>query len=297
MKFNNITITHPDLIEEWHPSKNGDRKPGDFSYGSDKKVWWLCKKDPRHEWDAMISNRARLGRGCPYCGRRRVLPEESFGALYPEKAKEWHPTKNGDLTPWDVSYGSHKKVWWLCSKNPQHAWEAMIKDRTLKGIGCRDCSGRRPTTENNLEVHFPEIAKEWHPTLNGELKPKLILPHSGKKVWWLCSKNPKHEWEAIIYNRTGSKKKGCHYCGGRMVLPEESLAALYPEIAKEWHPAKNKGKTPWEMAPKSGKKVWWLCSKNPRHEWESKIDNRTIGDNSCRFCGGKEVLAEESFGA
>ena len=31
---------------------------------------------------------------------------------YPHLVKEWHPTKNGDLTPKDVTYGSNKKVWW-----------------------------------------------------------------------------------------------------------------------------------------------------------------------------------------
>jgi len=32
---------------------------------------------------------------------------------YPELAKEWHPTKNGDLKPTDVTKGYDKKAWWL----------------------------------------------------------------------------------------------------------------------------------------------------------------------------------------
>ena len=39
---------------------------------------------------------------------------------YPELVKEWHPTKNGDLTPKDVTHGSSKKIWWLCSKGHSH---------------------------------------------------------------------------------------------------------------------------------------------------------------------------------
>ena len=37
-------------------------------------------------------------------------------SLYPDLVKEWHPTKNGDLTPNDFTHGSGKKVWWLCPK-------------------------------------------------------------------------------------------------------------------------------------------------------------------------------------
>jgi hypothetical protein len=32
----------------------------------------------------------------------------------PNLAKDWHPTKNGKLTPKDVFPGAHKKVWWQC---------------------------------------------------------------------------------------------------------------------------------------------------------------------------------------
>tara|TARA_B100000315_G_C14397476_1_gene504867 strand:- start:107 stop:301 length:195 start_codon:yes stop_codon:yes gene_type:complete len=58
---------------------------------------------------------------------------------FPEIAKEWHPTKNGDLTPDKVTYGSNKKVWWQCPKNIDHVWNSLIKDRTRIGIRKRNC--------------------------------------------------------------------------------------------------------------------------------------------------------------
>tara|TARA_B100000579_G_scaffold436964_2_gene464642 strand:- start:222 stop:407 length:186 start_codon:yes stop_codon:yes gene_type:complete len=53
---------------------------------------------------------------------------------YPNLVKEWHPTKNGDLTPSDVTHGSGKKIWWIC--NEKHIWEARVSNRTLHGSGC-----------------------------------------------------------------------------------------------------------------------------------------------------------------
>ena len=35
---------------------------------------------------------------------------------FPNIAKEWHPTKNGKLTPLDVSQGQAIKVWWRCER-------------------------------------------------------------------------------------------------------------------------------------------------------------------------------------
>ncbi len=49
--------------------------------------------------------------------------------------KEWDYEKNL-LNPTQVSYGSHKHVWWVCSKCG-HSWEAEIKSR-FYGNGCRE---------------------------------------------------------------------------------------------------------------------------------------------------------------
>ena len=39
----------------------------------------------------------------------------SFKDLRPDLAEQWHPTKNGDLTPEMVSEYSNREVYWLLS--------------------------------------------------------------------------------------------------------------------------------------------------------------------------------------
>ena len=68
----------------------------------------------------------------------------------------------------------------------------------------------KATKENNLLKKFPEIAKQWHPTKNGKLKPSYTAPHSGKKIWWMCSPIKKHVWKASPDTR--SKGHGCPKC-------------------------------------------------------------------------------------
>ena len=72
----------------------------------------------------------------------KVTSEHNLAKLHPELAKEWHPTKNGDLKPTDVAPKSGQKVWWKCLKNPEHEWQVRIADRA-SGSGCPECYGIR----------------------------------------------------------------------------------------------------------------------------------------------------------
>ena len=124
----------------------------------------------------------------------------SLKCKFPEIAKEWHPTLNDPLTPKDVAYGSSQVVWWQCSKCNDHQWEKAVKLRTLK-------DGRKCPFCNTLAFKFPEIAKEWHPTLNDPLTPKDVTYGSNQIVWWQCSKFKNHKWESCIKERIN-----CPHC-------------------------------------------------------------------------------------
>ena len=143
---NSLALLHPHLVEEWNTEKNGPHSIYDFTEMSGKKVWWKCKEADDHEWQAFIYTRSE-GYGCPFCANRKgsgmttaVSSTNRLSELFPEIAKEWHPTKNGDLVPDDFVYGSHSKVWWQCSKHPEHVWETKIFKRTMTGTGCPSCA-------------------------------------------------------------------------------------------------------------------------------------------------------------
>ena len=74
----------------------------------------------------------------------------------------------------------------------------------------------------------------------------------------------------------------------KIATSENCLAAVYPEIALEWHPVKNGNLTPYHVTAKSGKKVWWMCSGG--HEWESLVSNRTKNGSGCPYCQEKKRL-------
>lgn len=201
----------PDLLKEWNTEKNGALDPKSFSAGSTQKVWWRCITDPRHEWEAVIGNRARKGKGCPFCVGQRTLPDETFAALYPKQFREWHPTKNAHLDPTVLSPSSQERVWWQCSNDPSHEWDTMLFVRTKRGDkGCPYCAGRRASAKNSLATVFPEIAAEWHPTKNGNLTPRDVTAKNHRRVWWKC-KTCLFEWQTAINMRT-INKSNCPLC-------------------------------------------------------------------------------------
>ena len=203
-KENSLATLNPQLASEWHPYKNNGLLPEYVSVHSNKKVWWQCKSG--HEWKAVINSR-KNGVGCPYCaGKKSIIGVNDLATVNPKLANEWHPTKNGALTPFDVTLSSNRFVWWKCEKG--HEWEAMIYDRK-NGCGCPICSGHKVLIGyNDLATVNPKLANEWHPTKNGNLTPSHVTKGSGKKVWWHCKSG--HEWEAQINSR--NKGAGCMTC-------------------------------------------------------------------------------------
>jgi len=168
----NLQVINPNLAKEWHPTKNGSLTPHDVAPGSDKKVWWVCDKN--HEWKTRVSVRS-IGAGCPYCTNRKVSDDNCLQTLNPDLAKEWYPTKNGSLTPRNIIASSSKKVWWLCEKG--HEWKVRVGERN-KGSRCPYCSGNKVCDDNCLQTLNPDLAKEWHPTKNGSLTPRDVVPGS-----------------------------------------------------------------------------------------------------------------------
>jgi len=278
-KKNSLANKNPKLSKQWHPTKNGLLTPINVTVGSDKKVWWRCEKG--HEWEATISHRVN-GTGCPYCSGRYACADNCLQTLNPKLSKQWHPTKNGKLTPNDVTTGSRKKVWWQCEKG--HEWEAIIAYKT----GCPYCSGQRVCDDNSLQILNPELSKQWHLTKNGNLTPNDVTLGSPKKVWWQCDKG--HEWEADIYGR--NKGNGCPYCSGRYACADNCLQTLNPKLSKQWHLIKNGDLTPNDVTLGSDKKVWWQCEKG--HEWEERIYNRIRG-HGCPYCSGQRVCDDNSL--
>jgi DNA-directed RNA polymerase subunit RPC12/RpoP len=215
-----LSSGYPEVAVYWCYPKNCGWGPDDFSIGSNAQAWWVCANDPRHIFQLSIVERVHAERdgskvhGCSFCRGFRAAESNSL-ANFPELCREWMTKKNGK-TPDKVVAGSHRKAWWRCTECKTQ-WQAVIKNRTSGWeTGCPACGSKIATEWNNLAVVRPDLAEQWHPKLNGTLKPSDVLPHSAKAVWWQCAKNKRHIWPARVQNRT-SNDSGCPLCYGRRI--------------------------------------------------------------------------------
>jgi len=64
MKSPNLSITHRNLIKEWDYEKNVDLKLEEMSFGSSKKVGWICS-ECSFKWMCVIADRVKRGTRCP----------------------------------------------------------------------------------------------------------------------------------------------------------------------------------------------------------------------------------------
>ena len=222
---------------------------------------------------------ARLKDGCTIeQALGLVVRTASLQSEYPDLAKQWHPTRNAQLTASDVTPHSGRRVWWLCGEG--HEWDAVVNSRS-RGYGCPFCAGQRPTAERNLATEFPELIDQWDHARNGDAKPQNFTPRSKHKAWWKCGSG--HSWQATIGNRTRpGTRNSCPVCLNKSLGETNCLAVVRPDIANDWHPTRNAPLTPRDVIAGGSRKVWWICKHG--HEWQATVGSRVHSGTGCSKC-------------
>ena len=154
----------------------------------------------------------------------------------------------------------------------------------------------RNSKSYSLQTMFPEVASEWHESLNGELTPSMVKPRIVRMAWWRCKKVPEHEWEAFIGNRTRKSGGGCPFCSNKRVHKTNCLATTHPELIKEWYTAKNLelGLSPEQLTAGSKVQAWWRCLKNENHTWQAAVNSKVkAASGGCPYCRGLRVSPEK----
>lgn len=213
----------------------------------------------------------------------------TFRAFCAEQGKtallaQWDIERNLPLTPDNVTFGSHKRVWWTCPNG--HSWQAMVYTRS-EGASCPYCTGRKVTPkQGGLVKQFPLLTAEWDIEKNAPLTPQDVTTGSHKLIWWRCPKG--HSWRAAVYSRT-TLGTGCPVCTGRQALAgENDLATLYPDIAAQWDGMKNGALRPNNVTAGSNRRVWWKCEKG--HSYRAVIAQRVQRGDGCPYCANRKVL-------
>ncbi len=228
--FNDLYTKRPEIAKEWDYEKNEGLTPKDVVPGSNKKVWWICFVCG-NSFQAIIADRTVRNNGCPVCAKQkrvntRIKKLTQNNSLDDDKdlIKDWDYEANYPKTPKDYTPRSNASVYWKC-----HICNYQLKSTILnksRKNGCPACSNRVVIAgRNDLATTNPELAKEWHPTKNGDLTPSQVSRGSGKMVWWLCPMG--HEYQATVLTRKGGHGTGCPICYNRRQTSFAEQAVFY----------------------------------------------------------------------
>ena len=151
---NNLQLKYPDLCIDWDYELNDGKSPKDYLPTTKTKVYWHCNNG--HEsFKATIADRTLKGSGCPKCSGNEVSDSNRLDKYNPDLLCEWDYSKNTSIKPNQVSYGSNKRVWWLCKNG--HSWPATIYSRATAGTGCPHCSHQTSKPEIRLFAELKSI--------------------------------------------------------------------------------------------------------------------------------------------
>ena len=264
---NDLLSRYPKIAKEWDYEKNKE-KPDEVFPSTIKSFWWICPKG--HSYKQSAGNRIK-NHGCPICNKEKVTSfQEKIVFYYVEKY-----------------------------------FSDAIDNYKIKELGKREIDIFIPSINIGIEYD----GGYYHTNPKNDLEKDRICKKLGIKLYRIrdnkCAKikstsicyyrkNKSTEDLTIIIikllNDLGVKKVDVNierdleeiYSKVEYIKKKESLASIYPEIAKEWNYEKNGKLMPEQIAPKSSKKVWWKCSKCG-YEWITDPNHRSRGQG-CPIC-------------
>lgn len=182
-----------DFLEKYWSKKNDelDINPWEIKPQSNKKVWILCQEKDYHNDKGgyeIMPNDFYNEQRCSYCSSHKIHPKDSFGALYPEKAKYW--SKNNKRSPFEVSPKTGDKYWFICEKCSEEFDRSLDNlNKCNTGVVCKKCNSSqgevkisRWLDKNNINyIHDKPYFSDLLGLGSGLLRPDFILPD--EKIW------------------------------------------------------------------------------------------------------------------
>ncbi len=127
-----VADSAPALARLWHTEKNGALTPATIDVAHTGPIWWRC--DNGHEFQKPPLLMARDA-SCAVC----AASEKSLAVTSPNVAAEWHPKRNGEITPAQVDPDHVMNAWWLCPNG--HEYQATVRSRVRANRRCPTCYG------------------------------------------------------------------------------------------------------------------------------------------------------------
>lgn len=256
------------ILDEWDYQKN-KILPSEIAPFANKKIWFICKMG--HSYQATLANRTHNSTGCPECEKksRTSFPEQ---ALYYYLKKYYPDTINSYHSEW---LGKLELDIYIPSKQVAIEYDGVRWHKSKD----RDLYKNRLCKINNVQLI--RVREKGLPELDGcinvsaDVKKQKYIDFLIKEVFYVIGENIKD----INVDRDTTKIIEQF----DVSLKENSIAALYPELLKEWDYEANGSVLPEYVNYGSVRKYWWKCS-SCGNRWLMTPNARTNQKQDCPKC-------------
>ena len=150
----------------------------------------------------------------------------------------------------------------------------------------------RGILHGSLAEERPDLALQWVPESNGSQTPHSVSVASDFKAAWRCGRGCEHcgtphEWTAKVAQRT-LHGRGCPLCSGLNICRCRSVAAMHPELMKQWDWEGNQDIDPHSIGCHSHIKVFWTCIEHG--QWGAAVHDRVRSGTGCPECARQRKL-------
>ena len=271
--FNDLATTNPELLEEWHYSKN-TITPQEVLFSSPRAVWWKCSRCG-NEWETTVRHRTTRHQNCPKCSDElhTSLGEQAIyfylKKKYPDAINRFKFNDEFEIDiflpelnigiEYDGSYYHEKRV--KQDKKKQSELEKngvtiirIVEEvNSLTELSCvhniiRYCGRKRGQIDLAIQKLFELLGVSYDDINIDRDYPKIFQ----------------------AYLKTEKSRSVASSC-----------------LLDEWNFEKNGNLRPEFISLGSMKKVWWRCARG--HEWQARVGSRNSG-NGCPICSCKQVL-------
>jgi hypothetical protein len=129
---NSIAKARPSIVPLWNTEKNGTLSPTTIDATHTGNTWWRCPKGHDFQRSPLLMIRDS---SCPVC----AVAAKSLAVVSPSAAAEWHPQRNGEMTPSQVGADHMMNAWWRCPNG--HDYQATVRSRVRGSGKCPTCFG------------------------------------------------------------------------------------------------------------------------------------------------------------